>query len=307
MKTTLLIQPSQRPPEACSHLSSGSHALGRFIPLTQGKHAIVDAEDYKRINQWKWYALKNGNNFYAVRNIGKHPHQIMIRMHREVLGLKLNDGKQADHRDGNGLDNRRFNLRLCTHSQNQHNQHSIRGISKYKGVSWIKKDKKWKTKIQFEQKSIAIGRFDSEIEAAKAYDKKAKELFGEFACTNFRKEKQMDAYNCPNCEEQDTTQVTCPSCDKHFCEECEEDNFKFCHICDKKVCTNCYTEHEVNGVRTCDTCFDKLIVIKSNYDVLTLEINAVIEKITDVQLEDAAFMLGTFCGTLKGLKNRFGF
>lgn len=181
----LIIQPSQQPPEVCPHLSSGSHASWRFIPLTQGKFAIVDDFNYEWLNQWKWFALKNVNVFYAVRNVGKHPHQELIRMHREILGLKLNDDKQADHRNGNGLDNRKFNLRLCTNSQNQHNQHSIRGISKYKGVSWDKRSKKWKAKIQFERKRIHIDQFDSEIEAAKAYDTKALELFGEFAYLNF--------------------------------------------------------------------------------------------------------------------------
>ena len=121
----------------------------------------------------------------------------------------------------------------------------------------------------------------------------------------------MDAYNCLNCEEQDVTQVTCPICDKHYCEICEEEesaDFKSCHICNKRVCVNCYTDHKVNGVRTCDVCFDKLVVTSHNYRILTKTINEALNDATDAMNEDMdAFGLGAICGQLRTLKNRFGF
>ena len=151
------------------------------IRLTQGQYAIVDNEDFARLNSFKWYANKMGNTYYAVRN----SKQKSIHMHREILGLKSGDGLLTDHINGNGFDNRRVNLRRCTRSQNQHNMHSIWGTSKYKGVSWHKAGKKWQARICVDGKRIHLGLFDSEIEAARIYNQKARELFGEFAKPNF--------------------------------------------------------------------------------------------------------------------------
>lgn len=158
--------------------------LWMAIPLTQGLFALVDGEDYEWLNQWKWCACKGHTTYYAVRYAptqkGKRR---WVRMHREIL--RLSEGVQADHRNSYGLDNRKVNLRPATHNQNQWNRLPQSKTSKYKGVSWNKQLKKWHTKIQFNNKQIHIGVFDSEIEAAKAYDRKAQELFGEFAHTNF--------------------------------------------------------------------------------------------------------------------------
>jgi len=91
----------------------------------------------------------------------------------------------CDHIDHNGLNNRKSNLRLCTNAQNTHNQR-IRpnGTSKYKGVSWHRPNNKWVARIAFKRKRMHIGIFDNQMEAAMAYDDKAIELFGEFACVN---------------------------------------------------------------------------------------------------------------------------
>ena len=157
------------------------------IRLTQGKYAIVDDEYFDRLNGFKWCAHKNRKTYYAVRNSKRQKgRRTFICMHREILGLKTSDGKDTDHINGNGLDNRRVNLRPCTPSQNQHNRRSFCGTSKYKGVSWHKRDKKWQAYIRLNGKLIHLGLFDSEIEAARAYDIKAKELFGEFAHLNFK-------------------------------------------------------------------------------------------------------------------------
>ena len=154
------------------------------IALTQGQFALVDDDMFEELNKFKWHADKNYNTFYAVRNEGKSPHQKKIRMHRLIMGVT--DGKiQIDHKYGNGLDNRKKNLRICTNSENQINKKSkIGGTSKYKGVSWKTLNNKWNSKIGINGGTIQIGLFINEIEAAKAYNLKATELFGEFARLN---------------------------------------------------------------------------------------------------------------------------
>ena len=105
-------------------------------------------------------------------------------MHRLIL--KAEKGQVCDHINHNGLDNRRKNLRLCTNSQNFGNQRKRPNKSSiYKGVCFYKRDSKWQVGIECNYKKYYLGRFDNEIEAAKVYDKKAAELFGEFAYTNF--------------------------------------------------------------------------------------------------------------------------
>jgi hypothetical protein len=151
----------------------------RFIPLTQGKFAIVDAEDYEHLSKYKWYAVYAGGKFYAYRSVKYRA----VSMHRQIMGEPK--GKVVDHRDGNSLNNRRSNLRICTFAQNQLNRRSTGGVSRYKGVWFKKGHNKWKAQIGFNGKKIHIGYFKDEIDAAKAYDKKAKEFFGEFAYLNF--------------------------------------------------------------------------------------------------------------------------
>lgn len=154
------------------------------IPLTQGKFAIVDDELYEWLNQWKWFAQKDKYTYYAGRNVGKWPNQKMIFMHRQILGLKYKDGKQTDHSNSNGLDNRQSNIRICTIAQNNQNRRCWKNV-KLKGVRWYKDIQKWRSRICYKGKFIHLGYFKNEIDAAKAYDKKAKELFGEFVHTNF--------------------------------------------------------------------------------------------------------------------------
>ena len=151
--------------------------------MTQGLFALVDGEDYERLSKHKWCANKNKKTHYAVRHIGKWPNQQSILMHREILNVPIE--KETDHRNGYGLDNRGQNLRICTCGQNQYNRQSYKGTSQYKGVSWENRRKKWRVRIQLNGKEIYFGQFDSEVDAARAYDKKAVELFGEFARTNF--------------------------------------------------------------------------------------------------------------------------
>lgn len=155
------------------------------IPLTQGLFALVDGKDFEQLSKYKWYATKAQNTYRAIRHtsskLGKRK---TIYMHREILNAPPE--VDVDHRNHCGLDNRNTNIRICTRSQNNQNQEAMRGeTSKYKGVYWHKKAQKWHSQIKYNKKKIYLGLFNNEIKAAIAYDNKAKELFGEFAKTNF--------------------------------------------------------------------------------------------------------------------------
>lgn len=156
----------------------------KLIPLTQNKFAQVDDEDYDYLNQFKWYAFKVKHTFYAIRAIrlltGK---QKQIFMHRVIMNTP--DDMEVDHKDHNGCNNQKDNIRNCTHFQNIGNKKKgINCSSKYKGVTWCKNDKCWQASIQIDGKSIYLGRFKIEIEAALAYNKAAKFYFGDFANPN---------------------------------------------------------------------------------------------------------------------------
>lgn len=182
---TSTIQTS--PPTECVSTLVGSRTPAadyKLIPLTQGKYAKVDPEYYDWIRRYNWYAHKGGDTFYAWTNISIKGKQKKVMMHRLILGAK--DGEEIDHRNHDGVDNRLCNIRKCTQSQNCQNRKPYKNsLSKYKGVSWNTQHKKWRVTVIKNKKQYHVGLFDSEIKAAKAYDAKALELFGEFACTNF--------------------------------------------------------------------------------------------------------------------------
>ena len=139
------------------------------IPLTQGKFALVNDEDYERLNQYKWYAYKNGHIFYVRRNL---PHvngkQTGIHMHHEIIGYPPK-GYMSDHRNGRGWDNQRHNLRFVTCRQNQQNQKNRNKSSQFPGVCWSNRDKKWVAQIKINGKGKWLGRFTSEVEAFNVY------------------------------------------------------------------------------------------------------------------------------------------
>jgi len=162
------------------------------IPLTQGCHAIVDNENISLLNMHRWYTssrASKGETRYAKRKEkGK-----TVYMHREIMNAPA--GIEIDHINGNGLDNRRVNLRVCTAAQNQQNSTKrAHCSSKFKGVALSKNQKKWTARICINGKKIWIGRYRSEFEAAEAYDKKAVELFGEFANINFPSQKTKGSF-----------------------------------------------------------------------------------------------------------------
>ena len=153
----------------------------KTLPLSKGKAAIVDAIDYPWLNQWKWHAGQSGGgNWYALRNQGGKT----IRMHRELLELKKN--QVGDHINGDGLDNRRANLRICTQAQNNQNmKKKANTVSRFKGVSFNKETSKWIAQISYKTKMYGLGYFLDEEDAAIVYDVAAQLLFGEYARLNF--------------------------------------------------------------------------------------------------------------------------
>jgi hypothetical protein len=157
------------------------------IKLSQEQYTIVDDDDFNRINRFsKWYANKDHkyNRYYAICHDPNNNKRI-IAMHRFILDLKYGDRVHVDHINGNGLDNRKINLRICNHSQNQANCNIQSGTSQYKGVSYYKRISRYCASIRCNGNVYYLGAFTNEREAALAYDKKAKELFGDFAKTNF--------------------------------------------------------------------------------------------------------------------------
>ena len=150
------------------------------IKLTRGKVTIVDDEDFKYLSQWKWHF----NDCYAVRS-GRKPMEgrCTLSMHRVIN--QTPEGYETDHINRDKLDNRKQNLRTATGQQNMYNRESYRNSSSiYKGVYWDKTHNKWRVRIKINYKFIHIGRFDCEREAALAYNRKAKEVHGEFAGLN---------------------------------------------------------------------------------------------------------------------------
>jgi len=164
----------------------------KTVPLcgakAAGRVALVDDEDYDLVMQYRWNVHdpepKPGQRRkgpYAVANDYSTGRHRVIRMHCLIM-----DAKGIDHRDHDGLNNQRSNLRPATPGQNMHNMRAHHdGLSRYKGVSWSREIHRWIAQICVKGHSRRIGRYLSEEDAARAYDAAALEAFGEFACINF--------------------------------------------------------------------------------------------------------------------------
>lgn len=129
------------------------------IKLTQNKYTIVDDDDYKYLNKFKWQASKNKQTFYAIRGRG-------IKMHRIIMNTPPN--LQVDHINGDGLDNRKINLRNVDCRSNSQNLH-VNKTSKYPGVSLRKDTNKWRSYINIKNKQYNLGCYDTELKAHRAY------------------------------------------------------------------------------------------------------------------------------------------
>ena len=154
------------------------------LEITSKKHGrftvLYDAEDHEIITQHKWHVFKQYNTFYAMSHERTKEKTIGHYMHRLIT--KAQPGQIVDHINGNGLDNRKENLRFCTNQQNVWNSRkpNKQTSSQYKGVNWDRGRRKWRATIGSE----ILGRFDNEKSAAICYNKHAKERFGEFARLN---------------------------------------------------------------------------------------------------------------------------
>lgn len=166
----------------------------RKIGLTRGLVAIVDAEDYERVAEFNWYAVPSDppGGFYAVRGTrigGKYRN---VFMHNELLGIQSGGSLEVDHKDHDGLNNRRDNIRLVERFQNMRNRRKLTAkTSAFKGVYWKKANLIWEARIAAgvmlpsgKRKQLILGQFRSETDAARAYNDAAVEHFGEFAVLN---------------------------------------------------------------------------------------------------------------------------
>jgi len=149
-----------------------------ILKITQNKQVIID-EKFEYLSGYKWHLSAKRYASRRDKKTGK-----MVSMHREIM--KAKDNECVDHINGNGLDNRIKNLRLCTHQENIRNKKMpSHNTSGYKGVTWDKQMKKWRVQVKHSKTNSYVGLFNNIIEASNAYDKRAREVFGEFArCNN---------------------------------------------------------------------------------------------------------------------------
>jgi hypothetical protein len=161
----------------------------QVIPLTQGQVAVIDSSDVVYVVGNKWHIRKGRYTLYAARWISVGGRATPLHLHRAILGLKYGDKKMVDHKNQNGLDNRRVNLRITTAAINNYNCRMRKtNKSGFRGVCWKERYQKWHAQISFGGKVLHCGYFYTAEEAARAYDSNSEKLWGDNAFLNFPKE-----------------------------------------------------------------------------------------------------------------------
>jgi hypothetical protein len=158
----------------------------RRIPVGEGKFAIVDPSDFYWLNNFHWSFRTRCRCFYAIRFFNNPNGRLqLVQLHRDLM--KAPKGLLVDHRNNDGLDNRRANLRLATPSQNNQNRRKTRSktSSRFLGVHFVKSSRRWAAYTKYQGKKVWLGSFDNEIDAARDYDEAASRFHGEFARLNF--------------------------------------------------------------------------------------------------------------------------
>lgn len=162
--------------------------MTQILRSTDGYPIVLDDEDYAEVSKYRWNTCHSRGTRYAHRTVCSEGKQRDIRLHRQLLNLNPGDGIQVDHINGDGLDNRRCNLRTCTRVQNHANMCNRKrrsSASGFIGVYRSQRDTGWEAHIQYSGRPIYCGLFKDPADAARARDKKAIELLGEFAILNF--------------------------------------------------------------------------------------------------------------------------
>lgn len=145
----------------------------------------IDPENQALLEERSWRIRRYSDGTFCVEGSNWiNGRNVTCYLHRVIMNAP--PGVQVDHINGDTLDNRRCNLRLCTHKENGHNRKLQGGTSKFKGVTWHKRDRKWQAGIRHNGKQIHLGYFNDDVEAARAYDRAARKYFGEFARVNFQ-------------------------------------------------------------------------------------------------------------------------
>lgn len=162
------------------------------LPLSQGKVALIDDEDADLVGQYKWFAVWIRDRWYAMSKEHTNRRVRTIYLHRVIMGDP--PGQRVDHHNGDTFDCRRQNLRICTVSQNAQNAMiGLRNKSGYKGVSWNTKAERWVAWIRANGRNIYLGQFVDARDASLAYDRAAREHFGEYARVNHAREGEQSA------------------------------------------------------------------------------------------------------------------